>query len=245
MIGAATAELRVESATGVAVRLDLVGPGGRCLAFLCDWVLRATLAAAWFAAAAWTHNFANGREGLAAPPQPGTGWFLGVLLPAAALYFLYHPLLELLLRGRTPGKRYAGMRLVTRSGATPGAGALLLRNLFRLIDALPLFYGVGLVTTLVTREHLRIGDLAAGTLLVYERAPRLVTGGASAASAALDPEQVALASDLLERWSTLDEGLRATLADRLLEATGRTPGPAANDAARLAALRALGGGTAP
>ena len=41
------------------------------------------------------------------------------------------------MRGRTPGKRIAGVRLVTREGDIPGVGALLLRNVFRLLDSLP------------------------------------------------------------------------------------------------------------
>jgi uncharacterized membrane protein SpoIIM required for sporulation len=60
------------------------------------------------------------------------------------------------------------VRLVSRDGRRPDLGALLIRNAFRLIDSLPLFYGVGLVTALGTREQVRLGDMAAGTLLVYE-----------------------------------------------------------------------------
>ena len=49
------------------------------------------------------------------------------------------------MRGRTPGKRMAGVRIVARDGGAPSVGALLVRNVFRLIDSLPLLYGVGLV----------------------------------------------------------------------------------------------------
>jgi len=62
--------------------------------------------------------------------------------------------------------RSAGIRIVTRAGAPPGAGALLVRNIFRLIDSLPVAYGVGLTLMVLTRESLRCGDMAAGTLLV-------------------------------------------------------------------------------
>ena len=58
---------------------------------------------------------------------------------------------------------------MARDGSAPGAGALLVRNVFRLIDSLPVLYCVGLVAVIATREHLRVGDMAAGTLLVYER----------------------------------------------------------------------------
>ena len=77
------------------------------------------------------------------------------------------------MRGRTPGKRIAGMRIVARDGELAGVGALLMRNVFRLIDSLPLSTASAWSRPWSTREHVRIGDMAAGTLLVYERADAL------------------------------------------------------------------------
>ena len=71
-----------------------------------------------------------------------------VVAPAAAIYFLYHLVLEMAMHGRTPGKRMAGMHIVARDGSSPSIGALLTRNVFRLVDCFPLVYGVGLVATL-------------------------------------------------------------------------------------------------
>lgn len=227
--------LEVDSATGVAVHFDLVGPGGRSLAFLLDWQIRAALALCWYVAAAVLHNLPAGGVSFAAPLDPGASWFLTVLTPAATVYLLYHPILELAMRGRTPGKRLAGMRLVTRSGATPSYGALLLRNLFRVIDSLPVFYGVGLAATILTRDHVRIGDVAAGTVLVYDRTWSPVTPPPAA-----DPERAALARELLARWDALDPERRRALADRLVGVIGAADGPAAgSDTTRRAALRAL------
>ena len=168
------------SATGVEVCFTLAGPGARALAFLIDWVLRIVLAAAWYAAAAALYH---GHWSLAAPLDAETRWFAGVVAPAAALYFLSPFVFEVALRGSSPGKRATGVRLTTASGDTPGAGALLLRNVFRLVDALPLLYGVGLITVMLRRDHARIGDLAAGTLLVYSSPAPQLTGGRDLASA--------------------------------------------------------------
>ncbi len=110
----------------------------------------------------------NGRWSLAAPMDPDSSWFIYVALPAAGIYFLYHVVLEIVMHGRTPGKRMAGVRLVTRNGSAPTVAAYLVRNVFRLVDSFPLFYGVGLVASMITRDDVRVGDLAAGTLLVYE-----------------------------------------------------------------------------
>lgn len=160
----------VDSATGVDVILPLAGPGARSMAFVIDWLLRAALAALWYVVTALWHNALHGGDlTLRAPADAAPAWYFLVVLPSLAIYFLYHPVLELLLMGCTPGKRRTGIRIVTRGGAVPGASALLLRNVFRLLDCFPGMYGVGLLAVANTREHTRIGDLAAGTLVVYER----------------------------------------------------------------------------
>lgn len=163
---AAAPLVRIGSVTGVEVRLAVAGPGARAYAFLVDWALRAIVAIGWYVVAAL---LVNGAWSLAAPLTPSPAWFAGVLAPAAAVYFLYPWVLEAVLDGRTPGMRVAGIRLVTRDGAPPSMGTVLTRNVFRLVDCLPVLYGVGLIATWCTREHVRVGDLAAGTLLVYDR----------------------------------------------------------------------------
>src|SRR6185437_4647965 len=127
--------------------------GNRSYAFIEDWLIRVLVALAWFSLAL----FLIRAEGVHAKLV-----YLGGL-PALAIYLLYHPVLEVLTHGRTPGMRHAGVRLVTRSGGTPGVTALLIRNVFRLIDMLPSLYLLGLVCCFLTRERVRIGDLAAGT----------------------------------------------------------------------------------
>jgi uncharacterized RDD family membrane protein YckC len=159
-----TTDLVVDSVTGVDVALPLGGPGVRSFAFLIDWHLRTILSGAWYVVAALLYNR---QWGISAPLNPDAAWFVYVVAPPAAIYFLYHPVLEIATRGRTPGKRMAGVRIVSRDGGAPTVGALLTRNVFRLIDSFPVAYAVGLVTTMLTRNHVRIGDLAAGTLIVY------------------------------------------------------------------------------
>jgi uncharacterized membrane protein SpoIIM required for sporulation/uncharacterized RDD family membrane protein YckC len=189
----AAPDLVVESVTGVDVALPVAGPGARSFAFLIDWHIRASAAVAWYVLGALIYN---GRFSLAPPLSPEAGWFIGVVSPAAVIFFLYHPLLEVAMRGRTPGKRIAGVRLVTRAGGAPAVGALLTRNVFRIVDSFPFLYGVGLVATLVTRDHVRIGDLAAGTLLIYDRTP---APGPSPAPRAASAHELALRRTLLAR----------------------------------------------
>ena len=161
-----TPDLVADSVTGVEVVLPIAGPGARSFAFLIDWLIRVILAVAWFVVSALVHNR---RWSLAQPVVPDAAWFVFVLTPTAAVFLLYHAVLEVWMRGRTPGKRIAGLRIVARNGGSPSIAALMTRNAFRIVDSFPLVYGVGLTVSMTTRDHVRIGDLAAGTVLVYDR----------------------------------------------------------------------------
>lgn len=211
----ATEELSIKGLTGVDLSLQVAGLGTRAYAFIIDWHIRLLLVLAWVLV-----GF------LVSSPFPSAAaaalWLLVFLVPGLIVYFFYHPVVELLMHGRTPGKRMAGARIVTLEGATPGAGAILLRNLFRVIDALPMMYVVGLVCCMLTRQHVRIGDLAAGTILVLDKPQggrSLGDVGALAQNARLAPETAALVRDLLDRWTEMHgsdaEALARTLIVRL------------------------------
>ncbi|HTT02780.1 MAG TPA: RDD family protein [Steroidobacteraceae bacterium] len=221
-----TPALVIDSATGVDVHLRVAGPGARAAAFVLDWVIRLILAASWYVIAAVIYNR---RFDVRAPLVPSARWFVAVLAPSVAIYFLYHYVLEVAMRGRTPGKRMVGVRIVTRSGSTPSVGALLARNVFRLIDSFPFAYTVGLITTMVTRDHVRVGDLAAGTFLVYAsgRAQLPALPAANVANAA----QAELIGELLQRWEQLAPEARRRLARRILDTT--SPDTTSPDAPRL------------
>jgi uncharacterized RDD family membrane protein YckC len=223
----ATNSLIVTSATGVNVELAIAGPGSRSYAFIIDWHIRLLGALCWVAFASlflirvmqW-------------PKQSPAVVGAIVSLPAALLYFLYHPLIELLMRGRTPGKRMAGVRIVNRQGGTPSTLAVLVRNAFRLIDSLPVFYGVGLCMTIFSAQRVRLGDLAAGTLLVHDgetEASALRQLGSLSLNPQLDPNLLALGNELLLRWNELESERRRQLAGDLLKriaaSLGTTPPP--------------------
>jgi uncharacterized RDD family membrane protein YckC len=225
--------LVVTSATGVDVELAIAGPGSRSYAFIIDWHIRLLLALTWFAIAAYMET---GLFYLTAK-SPGPGVLI-VTMPALAIYFLYHPVVELAMRGNTPGKRMAGVRIVNRQGGTPSTLAVLIRNGFRLIDSLPAFYGLGLTTTIFSAQRVRLGDLAAGTLLVHDGATEvkaLAQLGALALNPALDADTIALTNDLLVRWKELHPSIRQELARDLLRRIDLAVGTT-RDAATLAAL---------
>src|SRR5256714_11999945 len=150
--------LTVDSVTGIDVPVPVAVPGARASAFLVDWHIRVILALGWFVVGA---RFHNGRFNVTPPLVSDARWFGGVVAPALAIYFLYHHAVELAMRGSTPGKRMAGVRIVARDGGAPSAGALLTRNVFRLVDSLPLFYGVGLIAVVLVPGNLLLRPPAA------------------------------------------------------------------------------------
>lgn len=211
----AAPQVTLQSITGVDVELRIAGVGSRSYAFVIDWHIRAILAFSWWAVG--TMLTLGQLMLLVEGRSPGTGYFLWVVWPAAGIYLFYHPVLEVLMRGSTPGKRMAGVRIVTRTGDIPSIGALLIRNVFRLIDSLPFAYLVGLVTTMFTEQHVRFGDMAAGTLLILDSKEHDTSfARLTPANRSLDPRAADLIHELLERWLALDEKTRGEIARSLL-----------------------------
>ncbi|HHJ15697.1 MAG TPA: RDD family protein [Gammaproteobacteria bacterium] len=217
--------LKVHSADGMELRLEVAELGSRSYAFIIDWHFRLLLSLAWLFGAWMLMTGAGDQTIRSATFESGNHWGSYVFfLPATLIYVFYHPVLEIVMRGRTPGKRMAGIRLVTGDGQTPGVAAIIIRNLFRLVDSLPAFYAAGCVACIATRRQVRIGDMAAGTLLVYEekvgddaldRARNLVS------NTDLVPADQALLLDIVDRWKTLDRKARTEIATRFLAKIGR------------------------
>lgn len=203
-------QVAVQSVTGVDLTLAIAGPGTRSYAFVIDWHIRLLVACAWllFATVALQVKITwRTHDGLLS------------VLPAVVIYFLYHPVLEVMTRGQTPGKRMAGVRILGRDGGQPSTTALLLRNVFRLIDSLPATYLVGLTTCFFSRQRIRLGDMAAGTLLVLDNAAAeasLLRVERLAANSKLSLDALELIDQVLERWDSLEAANRAQIARSLL-----------------------------
>jgi uncharacterized RDD family membrane protein YckC len=226
-------QLTVQSATGVDLTLSIAGPGTRSYAFVIDWHIRLLLAGAWLLVATLALKSTitlRSHDGLIS------------VLPAAIIYFLYHPIVEVAMHGRTPGKRMAGVRVLLRDGGQPGVAALLLRNVFRLVDSLPAAYLIGLISCFLTAQRIRIGDMAAGTLLVLDNEAAeksLLRIEQLAANSKLSLDALELVDQVLERWDSLEAGNRAQIARSLLARL--SPGAESAELAQLddAKLHAL------
>jgi len=155
-------EDRITLATpeGVHLELTLAGVGSRFAAALVDLAIQIALliviAAVGF--------------GVFAPTGVGVA---AVTVLSFLVFAAYDILFEVFASGRTPGKRLNGLRVVRTDGSPVGFFTSAVRNVLRLADLLPGMYLAGIVSILVTRRNQRLGDLAAGTLVVRERRPSL------------------------------------------------------------------------
>jgi uncharacterized RDD family membrane protein YckC len=144
--------------------------------------------------------------------------------------FFYDVLFETLGRGRTLGKRWIGLRVLRDSGRPVDWRSSAVRNLLRLVDGLPLFYAPTIVSILVTRRNQRLGDLAAGTVVVRERHAAAAHAGAGLVPpppdalaagwdvSAVGQREIAAVHSFLVRRHALEPGARARLARQLEEA---------------------------
>lgn len=155
----------VATPEGVELELTLAGLGSRFVAGLVDTLLQGLLVGALGLLLIGVEVFTGG------PGLGGVGaavFFVGAFL----VWFGYHVFFEVLASGRTPGKRWSGLRVVRAGGYPITFMASAVRNILRLVDILPGAYVVGCVSILVTRRNQRLGDVAAGTLVVRERRGR-------------------------------------------------------------------------
>lgn len=157
----------LETPESVSVGLPVAGVGSRFVAALLDvLILLAVLIAFGIVIAVSTAILGAGTIGGYIALALGT-------LVTSVVFFGYFVFFEIAWNGQTPGKRATGLRVIMASGYPVTPFAVLVRNVLRLVDALPGFYAlgfytVGIVTMLVDKRSRRLGDLAAGTMVIKE-----------------------------------------------------------------------------
>jgi uncharacterized RDD family membrane protein YckC len=156
----AMGRLEIETPDHVVLRFQLAGAGNRGFAAITDFIIAAVLT---FALGFSFQKLTEIDPSL----DQWSGWELFAELLIAWLYFV---LLEWLWNGQTIGKRIFGLRVISEDGEPARFVAVIVRNLVRVVDFLPFFYGFGLVALIVSPRSQRLGDYAGGTFVV--RAPR-------------------------------------------------------------------------
>jgi uncharacterized RDD family membrane protein YckC len=146
------------------------------------------------------------------------------------LYFGYYPFFEIMWNGQTPGKRKEHIRVIKDSGRPLTPAESIGRNLMRIVDILPVLYGVGILCAFLNKNNKRLGDLVVGSLVVREGSLQEMqlawqsdVGGAAggpvflAAGNGLSPEDYVLIDSFLSRRSSLDYGVRVRIAEDVLQ----------------------------
>lgn len=185
---------------GVEITLRLAGPVARARAWLIDAVLRSIVIFSF--------------QPLLMPlGNVGVGIFLVI---AFLVGFLYPVFFEVLWNGSTPGKRICNLAVVHEDGTPVGWPASFLRNVVRTADMLPIGYAVGLASMLLDRQFRRLGDLAAGTVVIHRDAVGLPAKAKGAQAMPLAP---AIALTPLEQRAVVDfaERRRAWSQERAAE----------------------------
>jgi uncharacterized RDD family membrane protein YckC len=156
-------------------------------------------------------------------------WLMAILvLGLFVIYYVYFAVFEAVWNGQTPGKRVIGLRVIHASGRPVSAFEAILRNIVRIADQLPGIYAVGIVSVFLTERSQRLGDLAAGTVVVHERVEASVSREfmASQATAAaltsygatkLTAEEVSVIELFFRRREQLDGHARVRAARRIAE----------------------------
>jgi uncharacterized RDD family membrane protein YckC len=157
-------QLNIDTPELVDIEMPLAGIGSRFIALLIDSII---LFIGWLLLLGMEKFLL---PGIVSYSKHTALWTVAVFtLLSFLLYWGYFTLFEAFWNGRTPGKRVAKIRVIQRSGRAIGLFESMARNLIRVIDQIPLIYVVGVISMFVSRQHQRLGDLAAGTLVVRDR----------------------------------------------------------------------------
>ncbi|MGO9642916.1 MAG: RDD family protein [Candidatus Acidiferrales bacterium] len=214
-------KLTIETPEQTDLDFPIAGIGSRFLAIAFDTLLQiAALIAIGFLFALLANM------NLLAGSSSGTWAAAIVIFVIFVLFYGYYAIFEAVWNGQTPGKRLARIRVIKDSGRPITPSEAVGRNLMRIVDQLPVMYGVGIVSALTNRQHKRLGDFVAGTVVVHEKnladirplwqAPAESTGSATQYGAArLTPEEAALIETFLNRRDALASDVRYRMADQI------------------------------
>jgi uncharacterized RDD family membrane protein YckC len=157
-------QLSIETPELVAIDMPVAGIGGRFVALCIDYLIWAVAIIAFILLIAFVDPSLSHFSKLGAKWETAISIFVPFMV-----YWGYFTLFEAFWNGRTPGKKVAKIRVIQRSGRGIGLFESMTRNFLRIVDQFPFCYAVGVVCIFLTKQHQRLGDLAAGTLVVHER----------------------------------------------------------------------------
>ena len=163
--GSFSDKLSIETPEQIRLEFPLAGIGSRFLALAFDSLLQFLAAIALFVLAVVVGMAVDVEA-----ERAGGVWVAAVLLLLLfLLQFGYYTFFEAIWQGQTPGKRYQYLRVIKDTGQPITVYDAVARNLLRIVDSLPGFYAVGIVSVLLSSQNKRLGDYVGGTVVVHEK----------------------------------------------------------------------------
>ncbi len=208
-----------ETPEGAELELRVAGVGARALA----WMIDSTILVLLLLGVALVIFAAIFNVGSRSTAEYSTGLHMLIVF---FLWWFYDVYFEVFRNGATPGKKFMGLRVVHDDGTPVGWGASIVRNLLRSVDFMPFLYFFGMTSLLLNKDFKRLGDLSAGTLVIYteptqSHQPTLPETTPVAPPVWLSQEEQRSLIELAERSRHLSTDRVAELADLLQPLTGK------------------------
>lgn len=214
----------INTPEGIEIELSVAGPVARALAWATDFAIRALVYVAIV--------FATLTFIAPADDDSSFAFVVGVYSIMAFILEWIYPTLFEAFTGTTPGKKLLRLRVIQDNGTPVTLPSSIIRNFLRAADFLPLFYATGLVAMANNSAFKRLGDLAAGTLVVhYPKPPTPTTFTHTEAlplPATINAEERIAIVRFAERSDSLSVERQIELADLLTNLTGQSGEPAVN-----------------
>lgn len=221
----------VQTPENVSLEFELAGPGSRGVAVAIDTVIQSAVAGIITLILYWVAG--EDRTNLLLI-QENTFYIVLGLLFMFALQFGYFFLFEAFMKGATPGKKLVGLKVMMADGEPLSITAALIRNFIRIGDMLPGIYAVGILSVVLNRRYMRVGDLAANTVVVKVRSAKNGLATQPAVSAEqrnfiLSQKEEALLAEYRERTRNprcpvVSDSLEAQLYHHFYNKVGLVPG---------------------
>lgn len=218
-------QLTIDTPEQIALEFPLAGVGSRSLAMVMDSLIQGgiTLVLLLVGGLLGIGLGSVVRRTTGADAEKIGLWvFAVVVLLLFSAWYGYFALFEIIWRGQTPGKRMIGLRVISVSGRPITPLQAILRNLLRIVDQLPALYAVGIISVLVSARNQRLGDIAAGTVVVREQATEALQVPAPDAAVKdrlranrLTDQELALIERFLQRRAELDVEVRDRTAQQI------------------------------
>ncbi len=178
--------LNIDTPENVAFEYDIAGIGSRFLACLVDTALIGAIVLVIVLGLMALFNLVV-PDGLSSSNSMVYWVIAAISLVVFAVNWGYYIFFEMYWNGQSPGKRLVHLRVIRTDGGPISLTESVVRNLVRIVDMMPSAYGIGVISMFISSQSRRLGDLAAGTLVVHDHRPATLEGLAALAAAPAQP----------------------------------------------------------